>query len=224
VLAAACAPDRPHFGRHIAWLEREIRRLGIEVRLGIHAGTADVLSCEPEAIIVATGSISMIPEQVAGVRARCATDVDLLDGRVQIGPGMRVLIYDLDGQVRGGGGAISVEVVTPLQAVCEELDPTRKPLMYRKLARLAVRCTPNQLLIGQRNGAILLRDAWSDKERLVDTVDLAIFTGYRMACSALGDQLLGAHPALDVRLAGDCVAPRRLHDAVTEGVRAGNSV
>jgi 2,4-dienoyl-CoA reductase-like NADH-dependent reductase (Old Yellow Enzyme family) len=53
---------------------------------------------------------------------------------------------------------------------------------------------------------------------------LAIFTGYREARSALGDALLDAYPDLEVALVGDCLAPRRLHDAVAEGARAGNAV
>jgi hypothetical protein len=173
-----------------------------------------------------------VPPEVAGAAVPCATDVDLLEERIRIKPGMRVVVYDLDGQTRGGGAALgaamagagSVELITPLLVACEELDPTQKPHMYRKLARYAVRCTPNQLLIGVRGGAMLLRDAWSDVERLLDDADLVIFTGYREARGALGDALLDGYPDLEVRLVGDCLAPRRLHDAVAEGARAGNAV
>ena len=232
VLAAARMPNRPHYGRHVAWLEREIRRLGVEIRLGTNAGVDEVLQIGPEAMIVATGAESIVPAEAMGATARCATDIDLLEERVRIEAGMHVVVYDLDGQTRGGGaalvaamaGAASVELVAPLQAVCEELDPTQKPLMYRELARRAVICTPNQLLVGQHAGTILLRDAWSDRERLLGDVDLVIFTGYRKARSVLAEALLDGYPDLEVRLAGDSVAPRRLHDAVAEGARAGNAV
>jgi 2,4-dienoyl-CoA reductase-like NADH-dependent reductase (Old Yellow Enzyme family) len=231
-LAAARMPDRPHYGRHVDWLEREIRRLGVEVRLGANAGMAQVLEHGPEAVIVATGAESVVPPEVAGAAVPCGTDVELLEERIRIKPGMRVVVYDLDGQARGGGAALvaamagagSVELITPLLVACEELDPTQKPHMYRKLARHAVRCTPNQLLVGVRGGTILLRDAWSDAERLLDDADLVIFTGYRDASSGLGDALLDGYPGLEVRLVGDCLAPRRLHDAVAEGARAGNTV
>jgi hypothetical protein len=224
-------PDRPHYGRHVAWLEREVRRLGVDVRLGVDADVAGVLECGPEVVIVATGAQTVVPPEAAGAAVQCATDIDLLEGRIRIEPGTRVVVYDQDGQTRGGGIAVlaamagaAVELVTPLLAACQELDPTQQPHMYRQLARHRVRCTPNQLLIGVRDGAVLLRDAWSDAERTLDDADLVIFTGYREARSGMGDALLDGHSGLEVRLVGDCLAPRRLHDAVAEGARAGNTV
>jgi hypothetical protein len=151
---------------------------------------------------------------------------------VRVAPGARVLVYDTEGYTRGGSaaviaataGAARVELATPLLSVCEDLDPTQKPSMYRSLARHEVICSPNQVLVGQRNGALWLRDAWSDRERLVEDADLIVFTGYRQAQSGLGDALDGAAVGLEVHLIGDCRAPRRLHDAVAEGAHAGNTV
>src|SRR5919197_692577 len=217
VLAAAGAPGRPHFGRHVAWLAAELERLRVAVHLDVEATIDTVLSADPEAVIVATGSASVVPAEAAGVAAPCITDVDLLEGRARVEPGARVLVYDTEGAAR-------VELATPLLSVCEDLDPTQKPSMYRSLARHEVICSPNQVLVGQRNGALWLRDAWSDRERLVEDADLIVFTGYRQAQSGLGDALKGATAGLEVHLIGDCRAPRRLHDAVAEGARAGNTV
>jgi 2,4-dienoyl-CoA reductase-like NADH-dependent reductase (Old Yellow Enzyme family) len=232
VLAAAGAPGRPHFGRHVAWLAAELERLRVAVHLDVEATVDTVLSADPEAVIVATGSASVVPGEAADVAAPCITDVDLLEGRVRVAPGARVLVYDTEGYARGGSaaviaataGAARVELATPLLSVCEDLDPTQKPSMYRSLARHEVICSPNQVLVGQRNGALWLRDAWSDRERLVEDADLIVFTGYRQAQSGLGDALDGAAVGLEVHLIGDCRAPRRLHDAVAEGAHAGNTV
>jgi hypothetical protein len=232
VASAAVAPERPHYGRHVEWLRRELARLKVDVRLGPEVSAEDVLSENPEAVILATGARSGIPEEAKDVKVRCATDVDLLDGRVSVEPGSRVLVYDREGKIRGGSianfaaeaGASKVELATPLFAVCEDLDEIQKPPMYRRLAKNGVVCIPNQILAGQRDGNLLLRDAWSDQERVIRGCDLVVFVGYRVAASELFDSLSETEPGLELHLIGDAVAPRLLNDAVLEGVRAGNAV
>ena len=159
------------------------------------------------------------------------TDVDVLEKRLDVRKYSRVFVYDVGG-LRGGyvanfvaeAGASKVELASPLLAVCEELDDTTKPSIYRALAKNNVICTPNQYLVSQREGNLILRDAWSDIEREVRDVDLIIFAGFRNAVSYLRDELLEKKPDLDVFLVGDSVAPRMLRDAVAEGARAGNRV
>ena len=230
VLPASSAPDRPHYGLHAEWLERELGRLGVDVRLGLEASVDDILAERPEAVILATGATTAVPPEVEGVEARCVTDVDLLEGKVDV-QGSRVLVYDA-GALRGGyaanaaveAGATAVELATYLPTVVEDLDVTNKPPMSRRLARNGVVCSPNQILVGQRNGTLVLRDEWSEEERLVQDVDLIVFAGYRIAESKLRDLISEVEPGIETYLIGDSAAPRLLRDAVAEGVRAGNSV
>jgi hypothetical protein len=70
----------------------------------------------------------------------------------------------------------------------------------------------------------VLKDADSDEERAVEDVDLILFVGYQAAVSKLRDQVCDARPDLEVHLVGDSISPRRLADAVLEGVRTGNAV
>jgi len=232
VASAAAAPERPHYGLHVEWLERQLERLGVEVRLRTEATADDVLAMNPGAVVLATGSRPAIPPEADGVEVPCATDVDLLDGRIAVEPGVRVLVYDREGKIRGGSianfaaevGASHVELATPLFAVCEDLDETQKPAMYRRLAKSGVVLSPNQLLIGNRNGRLLLRDVWSDRERIVDEADLLVFVGYQAAETGLFEQLAESVSDLEIHLVGDALAPRRLSDAVLEGVRVGNII
>jgi hypothetical protein len=121
-------------------------------------------------------------------------------------------------------GASRVELATPLLAVCQDLDPTQQPAMMRRLARNRVLGSPNQDLASPRDGLVRLRDVWSDQVRELADIDLAVFVGYRRAVHGLEDELHELSPQLEIRMAGDCIAPRRLHDAVAEGVGAGRAV
>lgn len=60
---ALAALTRPlgHLGRLIAWYERELDRLGVDVRLGESPSAADVAGTEPSLVIVATGAEATPP-------------------------------------------------------------------------------------------------------------------------------------------------------------------
>jgi hypothetical protein len=227
---AATARERPHLGRHIRWLERELERLGVDVRMGGEGTAASVMASDPQAVVVATGAETVLPPECEG--AECVTDVDLLEGRRAMARGERVLVFDREGLNRGGSianfaaehGAGRVELATPLLTVCQDLDPTQQPAMLRRLARNRVVTSPNQQLLPARGGTLALRDVWSDEVREIADVDLAVFVGYRHTAGGLEEELREAHPGVEVRMAGDCIAPRRLHDAVAEGVGAGNAI
>jgi len=231
VLPTLSSPDREHYGLHLKWLERELKQLKVDVRLSVEPSIEDIMGEEPNAVIIATGSTTVVPPEAEGVKDRCATDVGVLEGKVAVESGARVLVYDAGAQ-RGAyvanfiaeAGAGIVELASPLLEVCEELDMVNKPPAYRRLARNGVVCTPNQILIDQREGTLVLRDAWSEHERLVGDVDLIVFAAHQVAEDEYADLLSERKPDLEVHLVGDCVAPRSLQDAVAEGVRAGNSI
>ena len=96
--------------------------------------------------------------------------------------------------------------------------------MYRRLAKNRVVLSPSQLLVGQRDARLLLRDSWSDHERAVEEADLIVFVGYQAAESALFEPIANSGRDVEVRLIGDAISPRRLNDAVLEGVRAGSTI
>jgi hypothetical protein len=231
LLVAARAKEGPLFDRYVDWLVAELERLGVEVRRGQVATSKTVLAAEPEVVVVATGSESVVPAEARALSATCTTDVDLLAGRVHVEPGSTVVVYDREGHARGGSAAIfaasagarSVELITDLVSVCEELDPTQKPSMYRLLARHGVTCTTSQLLAGRRDGSLVLRDAWSDRERVLEAANLIVFVGYCEARPELADEIRSRRADLPIHVVGDALAPRRLHDAVAEGVRAGGA-
>lgn len=56
LLLAARLPTRHGMTDIAAWLEQEIYRLGVDVRLSTYAEAADVLAETPDAVIIATGS------------------------------------------------------------------------------------------------------------------------------------------------------------------------
>lgn len=58
---AALTPPLGHFARLVAWYERELDRLGVDVRLGMAPSSTDVAGTEPSLVVVATGAEATPP-------------------------------------------------------------------------------------------------------------------------------------------------------------------
>lgn len=230
--AAEAAPERPHYGNHMTWLEQELKRLNVDIRLQTEMTPVRLLELNPDTVVLATGSSPTIDTVTDQVTTRTTTDIDILEKKVTIQPGDRVMVYDQEGKFRGASianfianaGASNVELVTPLWSICEDLDEMQKPEMYRLLGENNVILSPNKQLAGQMNGNFLIKDVWSQDTRTVDEVDLVVFVGYQTAEDELYEQVKQVAPDLDVQMIGDAIAPRRLSDAISEGVRVGSTL
>jgi hypothetical protein len=73
-------------------------------------------------------------------------------------------------------------------------------------------------------GAVV-EQRWTREQQVIPT-DLVVDAGHRLAEEQLYEALVGADPHLRDELvrAGDCVAPRTVHEAVLEGRRAALTV
>lgn len=219
-------PSRPHLTGHIAWLERELARLGVPVDLGTGVEVEDLGDMRADKVVLATGARSVVPAVAGGLGCPAVTDVEVLAGEVELAG--RVLVYDAEGHHRGGAIAAhiaelgaSVDLVTSYGRAAEHLEPTNKPPLYRRLAAAAVTVVPDRRLAGTRAGHLLTQDVWLEEEHVHEGYDLVIFTGFREPNTALFDVLAANEAAPDVVRVGDARAPRLLRNAVSEGERLG---
>ncbi|WP_408011193.1 FAD-dependent oxidoreductase [Pseudalkalibacillus sp. A8] len=224
-------PNRKHYGLHIEWLKNELTRLHVDIKLKTEASIEKILQISPDTVIISTGAETIVPIEAHKVKIPCVTDTDVLEGKVKNINGKSIVVYDR-GAKRGGyvanfiakAGASNVELLTPLQTVCEELDSTNKPSMYRSLAKNGVKWTANQILQGERNGTLVIRDAWSDVKHVIEDVDLIVFAGFSKSNNNLEEQFIKRNLGIEVFVIGDSIAPRTISEAVAEGVRIGNKI
>lgn len=223
---AARLPGRPHLADHVAWLERELGLAGVSVRLGTEATPGVLLAERPDAVVVATGSRTVVPPDFARSLGTAVTDVDVLAGRAEVPAGSRVLVYDAEGHIRGAALAcllsardVAVDYVTPFPAVAHHLEPPNKSAVMRGLRRSTVRPRCDTLLVGAGRDKAVLRDVWTEDESPVPAgYDLCVIAGFRVAAAELRANLPAG--AGDVTVVGDAKAPRLLRNAISEGARA----
>ena len=117
VRLAARNPRRRDLLGIVEWRERELARLGVEVRFDVLAEASDVTALQPDVVIVATGGLPQLPEFEEG-DDRIVSAWDVLGGDVK--PTGDVLFYDDDGTHTAMSAAEMIarsgarlEIVTP---------------------------------------------------------------------------------------------------------------
>jgi 2,4-dienoyl-CoA reductase-like NADH-dependent reductase (Old Yellow Enzyme family) len=219
VRVAAAGPTRAELMDFVGYLERELGRLGIELRRGT-AATADVVRAdEPDLVVVATGARPLPPAfDVDG--ARVVTVWDLLAGAVEDLPRRVVVVDDAVGFWPGVSAAeylaergAEVELLTPARAVGLAIPHESVAYLHRRLRGAGVRFRPFAVVDVVEGTTVRFADAVTGD--LGETeADLVVVKTLLAVEDALVTALEGQVPALVA--IGDCAAPRRMSHAVLE--------
>jgi hypothetical protein len=216
---AAAVPGRARMGVLIPWWERELDRLGVRVETGVEVGAADL---DGARALLATGSRPGPRDHPcdAPVLDAAAFEAAVLatgsaDAVLPAGP---VVVHDPLGDWTGVGIAEQVAaagrpvaLVTPDRVAGHQLAVTGDLVPANgRLARAGVARELRSRLCGVSGGRALLEDVETGARREIDCA-LVLDCGHRLP----DDALWAARPHLP--RAGDCVAPRTVHEAVREG-------
>jgi len=224
---AASAPGRERIGYFAVYLEKEARRLGVEIKTGTKINMNAVKSMGVDDIIVATGALPIsIPPFEVDEGVKIYNSWDILAGEE---PDIKTLVVI-------GGGIVGCEAADYLAekgyrvAVVEMLKdlliddfynlmPDEKIVMKAKLDHYGVVSYVSSKVQKVTNNSVkILKDA-VPMEIPADAIVMAI--GSR---PVLPEGAEAANNSFKVSYAGDCVKVRRIHDAIEEGYRAGMSI
>ncbi|MBI4587473.1 MAG: FAD-dependent oxidoreductase [Candidatus Rokubacteria bacterium] len=226
------APHRQEFGNIVAWLEDQLKRLGVVVKLNTEATPERIQKEGADTVIVATGSTPEPPE-IPGTREPgspvLATAEDVLERRVPVGH--QVVLLDGVGHHKATSTAeflaeqgSRVHLVTQAGTVAAEIHPvSRAPALQRlKDRRVAFHrdCWIKEV-VGR---TAVLRDVYNGDEEAIEGVDLVVAATPNRSCTELYDTLRQEDGIPEVLAVGDCVAPRRALEAIREGHMAGRAL
>jgi 2,4-dienoyl-CoA reductase (NADPH2) len=224
---AASVPSRAEFGDLVRNQVHACAALGVEVRYGVEADAATVLTERPDVVVVATGAEPARPYWAPGDEIRIVDVRDVLEHRAQ--PEGRVIVLDELGFHQATSVAelladrgCQVTVITPGMVVGQDLGITLD-LEHWQVKAAAKSIEQSVELVpmgwdGERGVLqVLHHPTGANLELPADWVVLAV---PQSPVEALYHELAGT-PGVEVHRAGDCVAPRRAHAAVIEGERIG---
>ncbi len=238
ILAARRAPRMQALGDFTDWLEREVLRLGVEVRTGSYIEAEDVLAERPDALLVATGATSRgdgIQAARPGLRpegSELAHVTDAASLLLQGGgddAGRPALVLDDIGHYEAVAAAeflvdrgASVTYVTGSSSFAPKMNGSFRndvalQYLYRGRFRLLVghhltRITPEDCEVRPLQG--------ERSERV--RADIVVLVTNKTPARGLYDALRGRISVVEA--IGDAASPRTLQDAVREGHLAARRV
>ena len=218
LILAAVAPFKADVERFIRYLTNEMKRLHVDVRLGEEVTAERVEEMAPDAVVVATGATPMLPNIPGADGENTLTAHDVFGGAKGIG----------DRVVVAGGGQVGCEaaeflaeqgrtvaIVEMLSEVAHDAELSTKIFYDEKLEEHSV-----TLLTGSRiseikeAGVAVIGKDLSQRFIEADTIVLALGSEPN---KGLAEELQGR--VAEVYSVGDCVEPRTILEAITEGSR-----
>jgi 2,4-dienoyl-CoA reductase-like NADH-dependent reductase (Old Yellow Enzyme family)/thioredoxin reductase len=217
------------------WLNAQVARHGVDMRLGVEATPELIAAEQPDLVIMATGG----KPSKGGIEGKdlAVTTWDILTGALQ--PAEHILVYDGTGQHHAPSTAeflakrgAMVEIATLDRMIGEEIGATNQPVHMRELTKLEVMMSPNLQLVqiypeGNRRVAVLRNEyTHAEEERLIDQVVVefgtlpedGLYFAMKESSSNRGETdlraLIGGRPQPWVNGAGDGFALFRIGDAV----------
>ncbi len=218
---AVVPPHKDNLGPFVEYLKRQMSKRGVKVRTGVEATVGLVSEARPDAVVLAAGVSAARPaarglEAVPLLMAR-----DVLRGA---GVGDRVLI--IGGGLVGcetaefvAGGGKSVTVVEMLDEVAGVTPLALRKMLVARMAEAKIRVITGATCQDFTSGTVRITTVGGEGTLSFDTVVLA--AGGRPDQS-LREDLEKLVP--EVYLAGDCLEPRGIAEAMADGLRIGLAV
>jgi dimethylglycine catabolism A len=222
----ASLQGRGEYAGVLAWMTERARQAGVTFELGSAATPADVLGLKPDSVVVATGSHQRRPDNFVGDGAG-VRDRPQLAGQ---GPAEgTAVLFDMDQTAATYAVADALArsyrrlvLLTPRTQLARNVNYCSAIGVHRRLHEANVEIVMAAEPVSLRDGVLAWRNVFTGRIQDVRDVALFLWSTPRIADDAIAAPLRDA--GIEVRLAGDCMAPRNLFCAIHEGEAAGMAV
>jgi NADPH-dependent 2,4-dienoyl-CoA reductase/sulfur reductase-like enzyme len=217
-------PPRAEFGRYVDHLGRLLENSSVTIETGVTA-TPDVVGARrPDVVIVATGAEQRRPPVPGITAAHVVTAEEVFAGTAVLGAHVVVVggiddhlapLTTADLVARSGR---RVTLLSELLHPGQRIEAGTLHVLTARLLDEGVTLMPLTALAAVDERHVEVRNSLTNRRGVVSDVESVVLATMRYPYDPLSDALRAA--GYDVRLIGDCLAPRRLLHATTDGARA----
>ena len=203
----------------IDYLSGQMSKLKVKVTLGSEVTVQKVLTEKPEAVILATGGTAFVPPVPGTSRPIVSMGLDVLRGKevgdevVIIGGNMGGELgwYLLDQKPRR-----SVSIVTMEEIIASNIDFVHQAVLMENLTRSGAKIYAKLTLLEVLEDGVVIKRTWKGSEQQIKIPgdSVVMMSGFRPS-QDLAESL--RQKGLRLFLAGDCINPRGIQEAIYEG-------
>jgi 2,4-dienoyl-CoA reductase-like NADH-dependent reductase (Old Yellow Enzyme family) len=220
LLLAAGMRHREDFGLWLQYAGRRLKRLGVDVRMNEEASVDSLIAARADEIVLATGAMP------AAWRLPDGGEALTLDQGAQADySGRRVAVYDETGDWGALGlvehleaSGARVTLLTPGAAVLWRTTIYSSTTTFARWREKQIRIRPMRKPMSLGAQGLELEDSSCGEREILPGIDALIACVPPRVWNPLEAPLRDA--GLEVRLIGDCMAPRNALEAIFEGHRA----
>jgi thioredoxin reductase len=221
---AAKAPGRIDFAEVTRYYTFQMKLLNVELHLECEATAETVKAVNPDAVVVATGSLPVKPKSLAANEVNVVDAREVLQERVEVGHSVLVVAEEHHIQALSVADFLSdrgarVEVLTEAVYAGSQLDSGNLTAIYTRLLTKGVVITPLTKIKEIRESTVTVFNVLSKAEVEIKGVDTVVIASLGKADDALYRSLKGE--VAEIYAVGDCLAPRKLRDSIWDGARVG---
>jgi mycofactocin system FadH/OYE family oxidoreductase 2 len=227
VLIFMKSPKRENFGECIRYLKRQIDKLPIEVVLGQEADETTIKTVNPDVVILACGATPEFPSVQGAHQSHVMSVTELLLGNQDTGE--NVIIYDTEGFWTAANAAqhllerkIKVRLVTPNPSVGLHIDYPAMFALNLDLFSKGLIAITNQVLKEVGPDYVTTMNIWNNEEsKLTDVESVIMATGFKANDVLYQSIKINSR---EIYRIGDCIAPRRVDNAIWDGEQVGRMI
>ena len=220
---AGASPGRETLKEYISFMERQVRKVGVNVVLNKSAMIDSISESSPDTVIYAMGAIPIIPSFVKNENKNVTTAWEVLKGNIPQGEKIVIL----------GGGSVGLETahfladkdkkVTVLEAtgrLGSDMGAIASFYLRRMLKDAGVEILRfAEVKEVENNEVLVLRGG---KEERLQNLDSAILALGARSNDLLSGEIAGIVP--EIHVIGDAQEPRKALEAIAEGFETGRTV
>jgi 2,4-dienoyl-CoA reductase-like NADH-dependent reductase (Old Yellow Enzyme family)/thioredoxin reductase len=223
-LIAAKAPARDGFLDLSRYYTFQMKQLNVDVHLNTEVTPEMVEELAPDAVVVATGSLPLVPT-IPGVDGDNVVNVwQVLNEEVEVGDNV-VIIGDDDHIQSLSTADFLAERGRKVEVLCwnyyfgSKVEPATRQAIYQRLLRNGATLTPNTRVKEISGKTVVTTNFFTSEERRIEGVDTVV-----IACG--GQENNELYYALrdrvkEIHIVGDANGVRKVHDATMDGAIVG---
>jgi 2,4-dienoyl-CoA reductase-like NADH-dependent reductase (Old Yellow Enzyme family)/thioredoxin reductase len=221
----ACIPaPKTEIRPFLDFLEEDLRRLGVQIELGHTVLSQDIDRMKSDAIVLAVGALPLIPNipGIQGEKIKTSFEVLKKEGE---GLGERIVVI--------GGGEIGCEVaeyleekrkkvtiIEQMEEISLSLEPYSRRFFMERISRTTIEIRTRQKMTKIQGNRVYLVDPEGKTSSL--EFDHAVLCMGTVANQTFTGALSGSN--VENYSIGDCVNPKNIYQAISEGARIGRKI